>query len=428
MTLKPLHMLRNAFILTMIFTLLGLLGFIARVSADTGHSPPQVYINDKYIGFDVNPITVNGHTLVPIKKIFENFGATVTWDESIQKLTASNSTTTVILTMGSYNAIFNGKIKSLDEPVQIVEGNTFAPLSFAVEAFGCEMNWDKEKQLIKIYHGSGQQKQTSAVSLTAANQQGPANPVSPPTDGQPQLVNTNPSTTAKQEKPKNTVAPPVADQSGPMMAVSVTAGDLHIRSGPSTSSDVIGLVPCGTNLAYVGEEDGWYQVKYQGQLGWVASWHCTPPSTDTVSTGNKATLLPVPSDPEAFVRQMKPYAETASRGTGLPINFLLAQWAEECGYGTSSLAQYYNNFGGIKDPNTGGFKQYATPDEFANDVIRIYTELHQFDKLLTHAREGASLTTLFNDLSRSGYATSKNYGEKIRTQYLPTIDEILENI
>ncbi|MEQ8175542.1 MAG: stalk domain-containing protein [Syntrophomonadaceae bacterium] len=397
--MKPLHIFRNTFILTLLFIVLGTLGFNPPAGAVPVQSPARIYLNDEQIDFEVNPIAVNGRTLVPVKKIFEIFGAALNWDEKTQTVTACNSTKTVTLTIGSYNATVNGKVKNLNEPAQIIEGQTFAPLSFLVEAYDCEMNWDEERQLIKIYCGQGQQTQMAGVPAAAVKQT-PANPVS-------------------------AVA---AEQSGPVLAVTVTANDLHIRSGPSTSSDVIGLVPCGTILAYVGEADGWYQVKYQGCLGWAAGWYCTPPSTDNVSRGIKMTLLPVPSDPEAFVRQMRPYAETASKGTGLPVNFLLAQWAEECGYGTSSLAQYYNNFGGIKDPDTGGFEQYATPDEFARDVVRIYTEYPQFAKLLADARDGASLKTLFNDLSRCGYASSSSYGEKIRTQYLPTIDEILEYI
>lgn len=427
--LKPLDLFRNAFILTVLFALSGLVAFSPTASAAPAQAPPNVYINDKYIGFEVSPVTVNGHILVPVKKIFENFGAALTWDESIQSLTARNAATSVTLKIGSYNALVNGKMRSLDEPVQIVDGQTFAPLSFAIEAFGCEVNWDKEKQLVKIYYGSGQPQPTTCLSPTAVQPQGHANTV-PSTGPEQQGAKDDAvlGTTEEQPASKTTISPPLTEPSGPTMAVSVTAADLHVRSGPSTSADIIGLVSCGTTLAYVGEKDGWYQVKYLEQPGWVAGWYCTPPSTATVSRGNKMTLLPVPSDPEAFVRQMKPYAETAHKGTGLPVNFLLAQWAEECGYGTSSLAQYYNNFGGIKDPDTGGFKQYSTPDEFARDVVRIYTEHSQYAKLLAHAREGAPLTTLFNDLSRCGYATSKNYGEKIRTQYLPTIDDILEDM
>ncbi|MEN6351392.1 MAG: stalk domain-containing protein [Syntrophomonas sp.] len=413
--MKPLNILKSgkAISLLVVFTLLAFIGINPTASADS-ESPLQIYINEKYISYEVNPIMVNEHILVPVKKTLENFGATVTWEESIQMLTARKSETTVTITTGSYNATVNGRVKNLAEPVQIIEGQTFAPLDFLVESFDSELTWDKEKQVIRIYCGSKKQGQ-NVVSTTTTKPPGQMPAVSPPVTAQQSQV--------------TVVSPPVIEQQGPTTAVSVTADDLHIRSGPSTSSDVIGLVPCGTILAYVGEKDGWYQVKYQGQSGWVASWYVTPPIDAVVPGGaKKATLLPVPSDPEGFVLQMKRYAEVVSKGTGLPVNFLLAQWAEESGYGTSSLAQYYNNFGGIKAPDTGGFREYLSPDEFAQDVIRIYTEHSQYDKLLADARAGASLKTLFNDLSRCGYASSKNYGEKIRTEYLPTIDEILANL
>lgn len=428
--MKFLHIFRSwkPVVLSMAIALLGLGVINLTVSAATSQLPPQVYINDKYIGFDVNPITVNGHILVPVKNVVEDLGAALTWNESIKTITVSTDATTLIFTIGSYNATVNGKIRSLDEPVQIVEGQTFAPLDFIIKSFGDEMSWDKEKQVVKVYCGSGQKRQMASVA-TATEPPEQKTPGAEPAAEPPEQKNPVSETTTKQSGPTNPGPATATQQQGPTMAVSVTAADLHIRSGPSTSSDVIGLVPCDTILAYIGAQDDWYQVKYQGQSGWVAGWLVTPPYNTTVpSRGSALTLLPVPSDPEAFVRQMKPYAEIAHEGTGLPVNFLLAQWAEESGYGTSSLAQYYNNFGGIKDAGTGGYRQYSTADEFAHDVIRIYTEHSQYAKLLADARNDASLKTLFNDLSRCGYASSKNYGEKIRTQYLPTIDEILESL
>ena len=188
-------------------------------------------------------------------------------------------------------------------------------------------------------------------------------------------------------------------------------------------------------MAYVGEKDGWYQVKYQGQLAWVAGWLSTPlwdattiePSRgSSAASEKKPMLLPVPSNHKAFVLLMKPYAEVTSKETGLPIDFLLAQWAEESGYGTSPLAQYYNNFGGIKDPNTGGFKKYVSPEEFAEDVSRLYTQHSNYKQLLADARAGAPIQTLINDLATCNYASSPTYGERIRTVYLPEIVLALE--
>ena|GEM_PF-1712844 len=343
--------------------------------------PIKVYINGNLMTFDVNPISVNGCTLVPLRAILQNLGAAVIWDNNSQTLTARKSATTITLTIGSLTPTINGQVQKLDVPAQIVNGQTMAPLRFVAQAMGGKATWDGDNRVINIYCPS--------------------------------------------------------DPAEKITAVSISATDVNIRSGPSTSSDLVGLAPNGTRMAYIAEKDGWYQVKYQGQLAWVAGWLVTPvwgsatnePSRGASSTREKEpTLLPVPSDHQGFVMQMKPYAEVTSKGTGLPVNFLLAQWAEESGYGTSALAQYYNNFGGIKDSSTGGYKKYLSPEEFTQDVINLYTQHSNYKQLITDAKAGAAIQTLINDLTACHYASSPTYGERIRTLYIPEIDSALEKI
>ncbi len=355
--------------------------YLTSLSTSTVQLPPQIYINGNLTTFYVNPISVNGYTLVPLREILDNLGATVTWDNSSHTVTASKSATTIALTIGSPTATINGKVQSLDVPAQIVNGQTLAPLRFVGEALGGKMVWDGENRVINVYCPSNSGDKITAVTISAI--------------------------------------------------------DVNIRSGPSTSSNLVGLAPNGTRVAYVAEKDGWYQVMYQGQLAWVAGWLASPVwgstaigSTITASPTNEKdpTLLPVPSNHQAFVLQMKPYAEATNKGTGLPVNFLLAQWAEESGYGTSALAQYYNNFGGIKDSNTGGFRKYGSPEEFAQDVISLYTKHSNYKQLLADARAGAPMQTLINDLATCHYASSSNYGERIRTVFLPEVDLALQKI
>lgn len=356
--------------------------YLTSLSPSTSQlSPIQVYINGNLINCDTNPILVNGRALVPLRAILEPLGTTVSWDNRSQTVTASKSATTITLTIGSLTPTINGQVKSLDVPAQIVNGRILAPLRFLGEALGGKATWDGDNRVINIYCPS--------------------------------------------------------DSGIKIIAVSISAPDVNIRSGPSTSSDLVGLAPKGTRMAFVAEKDGWYQVMYHGHLAWVASWLVSPewestaiqPAANSSSPSEKeSTLLPVPSNHQAFVLQMKQYAEATSKGTGLPVNFLLAQWAEESGYGTSALAQYYNNFGGITDPNTGGFKKYLSPEEFAEDVSNLYTNNSSYKQLLAHAKAGAPIQTLFNDLTTSHYASSATYGEKIRTIFLPEVDSALEKI
>ena len=355
-----------------------LTGFIPESLTSQGQSarqlpPIKVYMNGNLIPFDVIPISVNGCSLVPLRAILENTGATITWDDSSQTITVHKSATTITLTIGSLTPTINGQISNMDIPAQIVNGRTLVPLRFIVDALGCKTTWDGDKRVISIL---------CTVDIV--------------------------------EK---------------ISVVTISASDVNIRNGPTTSSDAVGLVPNGTMLAYVGEKDGWCNVIYHGQSAWVAGWLVTGPTTSTSSlSSEEPTLLPVPSTHQDFVLQMKPYAESASKETALPINFLLAQWAEESGFGTSALAKYYNNFGGIKDPNTGGFKRYGSPEEFALDVINLYTQHSNYNRLLADARAGASVQTLLNDLTACHYASAANYGATIRKVYLPEIDSALANI
>ena len=50
----------------------------------------------------------------------------------------------------------------------------------------------------------------------------------------------------------------------------VTGTDVNIRSDATTSSNVIGSVNTGDTLTAVGRSDGWYQVQYQGREGYIS--------------------------------------------------------------------------------------------------------------------------------------------------------------
>ena len=43
-----------------------------------------VFVDGEQINFDVDPVTENDRTLVPMRAIFEALGATETWDETTQ--------------------------------------------------------------------------------------------------------------------------------------------------------------------------------------------------------------------------------------------------------------------------------------------------------------------------------------------------------
>ncbi len=63
-----------------------------------------------------------------------------------------------------------------------------------------------------------------------------------------------------------------ADSEG---AGTVTASALNMRSQPSTASSVVTCLPRGTVVAITGSADGWYQVSYKGQSGYMSKDYVT---------------------------------------------------------------------------------------------------------------------------------------------------------
>ncbi len=55
----------------------------------------------------------------------------------------------------------------------------------------------------------------------------------------------------------------------------VNSYGLNFRKGPSTSYEVISVIPYNGQVEIVGEDNGWYQVKYNNTLGFASKDHIT---------------------------------------------------------------------------------------------------------------------------------------------------------
>lgn len=84
--------------------------------------------------------------------------------------------------------------------------------------------------------------------------------------GSPQPAYTAPAATSE------TTTAPAAIAATSVTSVSVLVGTLNVRSVPSTSgSTVIGKVLFGQTFPVTGAADGWYEIDYNGQVGYVSS-------------------------------------------------------------------------------------------------------------------------------------------------------------
>lgn len=75
---------------------------------------------------------------------------------------------------------------------------------------------------------------------------------------------------------------------------------------------------------------------------------------------------------QAFVSTYGPYANQAGSQLGIPGNLVLAQWAQESGWGAGGGAASLGNMAGINYPGstTGtNYQSYASPQAFTNSYV-----------------------------------------------------------
>ena len=126
------------------------------VSSFTGvmaDEPIIVTINGTTIPFqDAEPFIDNGHTLVPMRAIFEAFNATIDWDDETKTVTAydSASAKTIILSIGADSMTVGNDEVELETPAQISNDRTVVPVRAIAESLDCTVDWDSESRTVVI--------------------------------------------------------------------------------------------------------------------------------------------------------------------------------------------------------------------------------------------------------------------------------------
>ena len=85
--------------------------------------------------------------------------------------------------------------------------------------------------------------------------------------------------------------------------VRTSGGNLNFRSGPNTSSAIIGSIPNGSTVQIIGEQNGFYQIIFGGQTGFASGSFISPNSTSArVSTqGGNLNLRSAPNTSSSVI-------------------------------------------------------------------------------------------------------------------------------
>ena len=124
-----------------------IIAFSAGVFAE---SDIKVNLDGHTLSFDQPAVIVEGRTLVPVRKIFEELGAKVDWNEKTQTVLSNAENLKVELKINDNIMLVNGEEKILDVPAQIINSRTLVPARAVAEAFGCFVDWNAENKTVII--------------------------------------------------------------------------------------------------------------------------------------------------------------------------------------------------------------------------------------------------------------------------------------
>lgn len=110
----------------------------------------KVTIDGRYIDFDQSPIIENGATLLPLRKIFEELGLELVWEQKTQTIRAEKNGINIVMVVGEKHAMVNGTKVNLSVPSKILNGRTLVPARFIAESFGADVKWDDESRTVII--------------------------------------------------------------------------------------------------------------------------------------------------------------------------------------------------------------------------------------------------------------------------------------
>lgn len=91
-----------------------------------------------------------GTILIPLRSMFEQMGATVSYDASSKTVDVTKSGADVKVTVGKSEVVINGESRPLDVPPEIYQGTVVVPVRVISEGMGAYVLWVSEKHLVVV--------------------------------------------------------------------------------------------------------------------------------------------------------------------------------------------------------------------------------------------------------------------------------------
>lgn len=120
-----------------------------------GATEIAVTVNGEPIEFDVHPQFIGETLMVPMRFIFEKFGAVVMYDDETETVSAyiageDEDSTVIIIQINNPKAFINSSVLEMETAPIVVNDRTLVSLYLIENAFGCTAQWDAENNTITI--------------------------------------------------------------------------------------------------------------------------------------------------------------------------------------------------------------------------------------------------------------------------------------
>ena len=92
----------------------------------------------------------SGTLMVPLRSMFEQMGATVSYDAASKSVKATKTGTDVQVTLGKNEVIINGESRPLDVPPMMYKGVLLVPIRVISEALGAYVQWVPEQHVAVV--------------------------------------------------------------------------------------------------------------------------------------------------------------------------------------------------------------------------------------------------------------------------------------
>ena len=94
---------------------------------------------------------VRGNTiLIPLRSMFEQMGATVSYDPASKTVDVSKPGSDVKVTVGKPEVVINGESRPLDVPPEIYKGAVVVPVRVISEGMGAYVQWVPDRRIVVV--------------------------------------------------------------------------------------------------------------------------------------------------------------------------------------------------------------------------------------------------------------------------------------